>query len=102
MSKVERKPGQRKLEVLRTDAAAQALADLDTRVEMIQALIPLTAARARDESQQGNVVGSRSTRRRTEPTTCTPILSRSSRSVATCARAHAVPRAASRSSCINT
>lgn len=49
MSKVERKPGQRKLEVLRTDAAAQALADLDVRVEMIQALIPLGLRAVEDE-----------------------------------------------------
>ena len=49
MSKVERKPGQRKLEVLRTEAAGQALADLDTRVEMIQALIPLGLKAVEDE-----------------------------------------------------
>jgi len=49
MGKVERKRGQRKLEVLRTDAAAQALADLDTRVEMIQALIPLGLKAVEDE-----------------------------------------------------
>ncbi len=49
MSKVERKARQRKLEVLRTDEAAQALADLDTRVEMIQALIPLGLKAVEDE-----------------------------------------------------
>jgi transposase-like protein len=49
MSKVDRKHGQRKLEVLRTEAAAQALADLDTRVEMIQALIPLGLKAVEDE-----------------------------------------------------
>ena len=49
MSRVDRKPSQRKLEVLRTDAAAQALADLDARVEMIQALIPLGLKAVEDE-----------------------------------------------------
>jgi transposase-like protein len=41
MRRVDRKPKERKLEVHRRDAAAQALAELDTRVELIQALIPL-------------------------------------------------------------
>ena len=49
MSKVGRKHGQRKLEVLRTEAVAQALADLDTRVEVIQALIPLGLRAVEDE-----------------------------------------------------
>jgi transposase-like protein len=49
MSKVDRKPSERKFEVLRTDAAAQALADLDARVEMIQALIPLGLRAVEDE-----------------------------------------------------
>ncbi len=49
MSKVDRKPSQRKLEVCRTEAVAQALADLDTRVEMIQALIPLGLKAVEDE-----------------------------------------------------
>jgi len=51
MSKVDRKPSQRKLEVRRTDAVAQALADLDARVEMIQALIPLGLKAVEDELQ---------------------------------------------------
>jgi len=41
MRRVDRKQGERKVEVQRADAIAQALADLDARVEMIQALIPL-------------------------------------------------------------
>ena len=49
---------------------------------------------ARQPSRYGNAAGRRSTSRRTEAMTCTPIFSSSSRSVATCARAQAVPRAA--------
>ena len=41
MRKVVGKHGERKLEVRQAEAAASALAELDTRVEMIQALIPL-------------------------------------------------------------
>ena len=49
-----------------------------------------------------NAAGRRRTRRRAEAMTCTSILSNSSRSVATCARARAVPPPVRRSSCSRT
>jgi transposase-like protein len=51
MRRVDRKPKERKLEVQRRDAAAQALAELDARVEMIQALIPLGLKAVEEELQ---------------------------------------------------
>jgi len=52
MRRVDRKSRERKLEVHRTDAVAQALADLDTRVEMIQALIPLGLQAVEEECRR--------------------------------------------------
>ena len=51
MRKVDRKQGKRKLEVRRREAVTQALAELDTRVEMIQALIPLGLQAVEEELQ---------------------------------------------------
>ena len=54
MSKVSRKGGQRKPEVRLSAEAVAAVEDLDARVEMIQALIPM-GLRAVEEELQGAV-----------------------------------------------
>ena len=51
MRKVVGKHGERKLEVRKAEAAAQALTELDARVAMIQALIPLGLKAVEDELQ---------------------------------------------------
>ncbi len=56
MRRVDRKHSQRKLEVPSMDAANRALAELDGRVEMIQALIPL-GLKAVEEELQAAVTG---------------------------------------------